>query len=286
MSPRLFPPPEPGARAGAAEPVSGLNKAFGDQFGSVAAQRSYLQLIVFPRSRAWRYQLNGKSGTTFMMNLLFELEFGQPFTTRVSVAESGNQHPHFALFQMVNAGLLSNALREKDAFDAVRAFPGLTLATVRNPYDRARSGFAYLCRSHDQADRRFLPERLRLNALTGFDWTRHPGTTEGFDRFLSYLEMVAAEFGAEALDPHWRPQALHIRPEILQPDLIGRTEALDQFAQQIAQRLNRPLPEQTGRLRTNRGENATGLALTPDQRARIATLYAADFDLFEYAIET
>lgn len=281
MNGALFPPADSPATP---PPLPGLKRAFGDRFGSVAAMRGFLQLIWFPRSRAWRYQLNGKSGTSFALNLLFELEFGHPFTTRVAASETGNQHPDFALFQQAEARLLSNPLRVKETWTAFRAFPGLTLATVRDPYARALSGFVYLCRSHAMGDRRFLSERLRLNALAGFDWDCHPDTAEGFERFLQYLRDQATAFGAETLDPHWRPQALHIRPEITRPDLIGRTEALDVFARAVAERLDRPLPAalRDQRLNVTGGGARAGDLYDAGRRRLVEEFYAEDFALFDY----
>lgn len=266
--------------------VEGLCDAFGTQFGSIAAMRSFLDLIWFPKSRAWRYQLNGKSGNSFVLELLFELEFGVPFTTWVDPAVTGNQHARFALFQVRDAGLYSNAMRENDTWQDFTSFSGLTLATVRDPYARALSGFFYLCRSHRLGDRRFLSERLRLNVLAKFNWDIHAGTAEGFDRFLCYLRDYADTVGSEALDAHWRPQVLHIRPDILRPDLIGRTEALGDFAVQVAKRLDRPLPARLDGFERNATDSAKqgGGFYTPERRHIVKTLYAQDFEIFGYAL--
>lgn len=204
-----------------------------------AAQR-FLQLIYFPSSYRWRYQLNGKSGNTFVLNLLFELEFGEKFTSRV--ANSGNQHPEFALFMLPSARLLANALSSSQALSSVLDFEDLSIATVRNPFDRARSGFTYLCRSHEAGDQRFLPERLRLNSLMQFDWETGPYTSKGFGKFLDYLTMMSESEGLESLDPHWLPQVLHIRPTLYKLDIIGRTENMASFAKDLAERLDQPLP--------------------------------------------
>lgn len=266
-------------------PVPALLRRYPDSFGSAMAARRFVQLIHFPPSRAWRYQLNGKSGSTYMLNLLFELEYGTPFTCHVDHAETGNQHPEFALFQLPQAGLWANAIQAGDKLGQFLNFPGLSLATVRNPFDRALSGFRYLCRSHRLGDRRFLAERLRLNALARFDWSRDGDTPAGFARFLGYLRDSAAAQGADSLDPHWMPQSLHLRPEIYRPDMVGRTEDLDSFARALARRLDRPLPD-LARLRRNSGDRDTRAIpadfLTPTCRALIEEVYEEDFELFEY----
>lgn len=279
MTAKLFPP----ARIEAPPTVvSDLLKAAPSAFPDAAAAKRFVQLIYFPASRRWRYQLNGKSGNTFVLNLLFELEFGTPFTCRLT--ETDNQHLDFALFQQPQARLLANVLSTGEDVSAVLEFPGLSLATVRDPFSRARSGFRYLCRSHEVGDRRFLPERLRLNGLAGFDWERDPLTTRGFGKFLGYLTMIAEAEGADALDPHWLPQHLHIRPNLYKPDLIGRTEDLAAFAAELAARLDRPLPELSG-LKSNATAHAGGGGAFYDDPAMahmVRALYAEDFRLFGY----
>ncbi|MFN4057757.1 MAG: sulfotransferase family 2 domain-containing protein [Roseinatronobacter sp.] len=258
---------------------------FGHEFSSVNALESYLKLIVQPPSGAWRYQFNGKSGNTFVLNLMFELEHGVPFTARVDPAETGNQHPDFALFAQVGAGLLVTALNYYPTVPAFNNFPGLRLATVRNPYQRAISGFHYLCRSHRIGDRRFLNERLRMMALAGLNFETMSHTAQGFARFLGYVRDYAATFGADAVDPHWRAQALHIRPQLYRPDILGRTEELDLFAAAVAARLGKPLLSDTTALRQNAGEHAQSVDWLQDPALRqvIEQVYAQDFELFDYA---
>ena len=74
-------------------PVTDLMAACPGAFGSVAAAQRFVQLIWFPPDRGWRYQLNGKSGNTFVLNLLFELEYGQPFSCHVAQAEGSGKKP-------------------------------------------------------------------------------------------------------------------------------------------------------------------------------------------------
>lgn len=264
--------------------VAELHAAFGTEFSSSRAIESYLKLIVQPPRGAWRYQLNGKSGNTFVLNLMFELEHGVPFTARVDPAETGNQHPDFALFAQVNAGLLVTALAYYPSLQDFTDFSGLRLATVRNPYHRAISGFRYLCRSHRLGDRRFLNERLRMMALAGLDFESMSDTAQGFGRFLGYVRDYAVSFGADAVDPHWRAQALHIRPHLFRPDILGRTEELDLFAAAVAARLDRPLLSDSRLLRKNASsELPTGAWLHhPELRKTIEQIYAQDFDLFDY----
>jgi hypothetical protein len=281
----LFPPRPMQAAEQTASLLAEMAAAVGGQFSSASAIKQYLKLIILPPSRAWRYQLNGKTGNTFTLNLLFELDHGHSFQGHVAPSETGNQHPHFALFAQVGTGLLDTALNRTESWQAFRDFPGLRLATVRNPYQRAVSGFRYLCRSHEVGDRRFLPERLRLMALTGFDFERDHGTVQGFDRFLRYIQDFADTFGADAVDPHWRSQALHIRPDLYRPDIVGRTEEMASFAAEVARRLGRPLVSDLAQLNCNPSTSGVqgDLLSSAHVRRRIEQIYADDFTLFEYS---
>ncbi len=258
-----------------------------EAFDSETAVARYLKLIVCPPSRRWRYQLNGKSGNTYALNLLFEIEYGCPFTAALDQAGSGNLHPDFALFQLVSAGLLSTLSKLGDPIEEIDAFPGLSLATVRNPWTRIVSAFFYLCRSHEVGDRRFLPERIRLNALCQFDWEKDTNTVRGFEKFVDYIDIVARDLGPDALDAHWLPQALHIRPDLYRPDIIGRTEALDRFAEEVQDALDVEQRVPVSRLRTNRrpGHGIDVAEFVSSSRVQeiVRRIYAEDFGRFGYS---
>lgn len=258
-----------------------------DVFDNPAAAARYLKLIFFPPSRRWRYQLNGKSGNTFVLNLLFEIEFGGPFTCRVDPSSSGNQHPDFALFQLADAGLLSNAFGAGDGMKDIEDFPGLSLATVRDPWTRIVSAFLYLCRSHELGDTRFLAERIRLNALCRFDWNADRNTAVGFRKFAEYIDLITREFGPDMLDAHWLPQARHIRPDLYRPDILGRTEALDAFADEVQDALGVTPRIPPSRLRNNArgGPRIDTGDFTSDPRVRaiVRRVYEEDFDRFGYS---
>lgn len=279
MHPRLFPPRDgPIVKTRA---IARLTERHPAAFPSIDAAQRYLTHWWFPASRRWRYQLNGKSGNTYALALLFRLEFGVPFTARV-VTEA-NQHPDFALFQQVDAGLLSNAARAGDRLPDVIRFPGLTLATVRNPYARAFSAYRYLCRSHRVGDRRFLRERIRLNALQGFDWETDPDRPAGFVKFLRYVAEIKETCPTAEIDAHWLPQVLHIQPTVLRPDVIGRTEDMARFAAEVVDRLAPGTAVPLDSLPRNEGAGDLSAAYAEAEAARlVADIYAEDFDRFGY----
>lgn len=261
--------------------------AHSDHFDSGMAAARYLNLIFFPPSRRWRYQLNGKSGTTFVLNLLFEIEYGCRFTAQVDPAMTGNQHPDFAVFQLPHSGLLANAIEAGDSVEDIDTFAGLSLATVRNPWTRILSAFFYLCRSHEIGDKRFLAERIRLNALCRFDWDADRNTATGFAKFVDYIDIMTKELGVDSLDAHWLPQARHIRPDLYRPTILGRTENLRAFSDALQDALHVEKRVALDALRGNKQKGSkkdiSNFFAQPRTKTTIRKLYEEDFDIFKYS---
>ena len=87
------------------------------------------------------------------------------------------------------------------------------------------------------------------------------------------------------MDSHFRPQVLNILPDVFRPDLIGRCEDLPGFFAQIAERLDRPVPEgalEARALNVQKIPNRDQFD-TPGLRQRVADVFAADYDQFNYS---
>ncbi|MEM6739928.1 MAG: sulfotransferase family 2 domain-containing protein [Pseudomonadota bacterium] len=257
--------------------------AHGAAFRNEEALTQWFRFILLPASGAWAFKPNGKTGTTSLLHALFELEFGVPLT--VSHHEPDGILEDHAVHCLAEARVFSplTALRGAPcALDVLEK--ALRLTIVRHPLSRALSAFRYLCRADARAVSRFLRERLRMNAITGFDWQRDPDTPDGFRRFLDFVAHELEHQASLPLDWHIGPQVLNVRPEIFQPDLVGRTEDVPAFLAEIAARLDRPLPE---RLRRAAPRNRAAMR-PPDWagdralQARVAQVFAADFDAFGY----
>ena len=255
-----------------------------DTFASRDAAAAYLGHIFMPHSRRWAYCGNGKSGTSSTKRFLFELEFGARLTVSLTLPSD------------INPDVASHHLSNADVFRPLSAMPQglellkntLRLTTVRHPATRALSAFFYLCRSNDEAHPWFARDRLRINALVGFDWHKDPRSATGFKKFLHYIEQTIDTGGADTVNPHWRPQVANIKPEILRPHLVGRTENLEHFYRAVAERLNVALAADWQAPVANREPRtaAREALLTPDATALITRIYRADFETFGYSPET
>lgn len=243
----------------------------------------FLDYIFTPADKSWAYLPSGKTGTSSTLAFLFHLTTGHPLTAHLQQVSGMNpdQAAHELHRTQVFCSLLARGDRSKPASILQET---LKLATVRNPLDRAISGFRYLCQADAQGMMQFYTDRVRMSALTGFDWTRHRDTAEGFERFLDYLRIELVHHADRPVDSHFRPQVLNIRPALFQPDLLGRCEDMGAFFTAIADRLERNLPE--GALSAaprNRGigpaqfDQVSGAA-----RRLVAEIFAEDYDTFGY----
>lgn len=232
--------------------------------------------VTVPASHRWIYTGNAKTGGSSVRRFLFEMEFGVPLTA--ALASPMDFNPDLVSQSLAAAGvfrplsMIPNGLAVLDA--------GLRLTTARHPVGRALSSFNYLCRSHDAASPRLADDRLRMNALVGFDWTADCDTAQGFAKFLDYVRQTDAEHATWTADPHLRPQVRNVLPRVTRPAIIGRTEDLPAFCHAVADALNQPLPADWTEPRSNQQtyQTAPDTLLTKSNRALLRDVFAADFD--------
>lgn len=256
---------------------------FRAQFGNAAMVQNYLMTTYVPASRRWVYKTNAKAGSSSILAFLFALEFGVRFTAHLT---SGKDHnPDTALHQMREAHVFEPVLNLPDVTDIAGFLSETpTFTVVRDPAQRVLSAFFYLCSSDKQGSEKFLRDRIRLSALTGFDWTVHSRTPEGFRRFLEFIAIETENENVVAVNNHWRPQWRNVQVDLLKPDLIGRVEDLDGFFRELCTLLNRPFPECISEERRNT-QSKPDVSLffkDPMSKSLIRSLFQRDYDVFGY----
>ncbi|QDL94702.1 transposase (plasmid) [Paroceanicella profunda] len=278
-APSLCPPPVPAADQSRA--VAATRRAFPGHFPDAAAAAGFLFQVILPPSRRWGFISVGKNASSTTLRLLFRAEFGCDMTVQATPAHDIN--PAAALHMLVEHGVFTRAAWQGlSAPDLLGARgPGERICVVREPFDRAVSGFRYLCRSHRARSLWFARDRFRMNAALGFDWSRHPDTAEGFRLFLRYIAWQVETEGRDAVDAHWRPQATFIKPEVFRPTLTGRMEDMAGYCRSLSERLGGPPPDTD--IRENRQPDPQQ-ALRTDREARrlCEALYAIDYEAFGY----
>lgn len=146
---------------------------------------------------------------------------------------------------------------------------------VRHPERRACSSFTNLLEGErNRAIDPHLPFLERMGYSPGGNRTRN------FDVFLEYVELSLAT-DRYWTDPHFRPQTLNLRADVLRYSFIGRVERMDRDLRDLEAMLGVSVPSALEAVtRHNRSE--TAYVPTPAQLLRIRDLYAMDFEAFEY----
>ncbi len=96
-----------------------------------------------------------------------------------------------------------------------------------------------------------------------------------FDEFLTAIEMQ----DPQTMDQHWRPQHLVLMMDVMSYDFIGKLENISADMDRIREEAGLPNVPLLHRNKISRG---AGYEITAQQRQRIETLYAKDFEVFGY----
>ena len=144
---------------------------------------------------------------------------------------------------------------------------------VRDPYARLLS--AYLDKVGYKQD----------PAAEVFDHYRRdradPDTSVSFAEFIAWLEAGRDRIGQ--WNPHWRPMARLLRPDLIAYDLIGRLETFEADFAVLSARIGQsPAAAVVAVPHLTRAADRLAEFYTPALRDRVATLYAEDFAAFNY----
>ncbi|WP_323763708.1 sulfotransferase family 2 domain-containing protein [Marinovum sp.] len=253
------------------------------QFQTVGEMQNFLMATYVPVDRSWVYKTNAKAGSSSVLSFLFALEFGVSFSVKLQTTADHN--PDTALHQMRAAHVFQPVLN-LPGIDNIPEFLAKTFSftVVREPARRVLSSFRYICQSNEKQSEKLLRDRIRLSALTGFDWDWHPGTIDGFQRFLEFIQVESEQEGIVSVNNHWRPQWRNTQIDLLKPDLVGRLEAMPAFYRDLCKALDRPLPKELVADIRNRQPSGDSNTFLADSKCRqlIRDIYARDYELFGY----
>lgn len=240
-----------------------------------------LARICLPASERWAYAVLPKAATTTTLSLLFEAEFGVPFTAKATMPTDPN--PDTGLHTLMQHNIFTTALKLPRSLPDLAEDPRLErIAVVRHPEARAASAFEYVCHSNEEAKWFFFPDRAKMSALFGLNFETMARTSAGFVRFLEYVAADLATNPAFAVNFHWRPQARLVFPDLFKPTLVGKVEAYDGFRRALFERLGRPDPGATPFLNSRPSDDRSHLFADPAARRLVREIYAADYEAFGY----
>lgn len=254
-----------------------------EHFESRQAHDAFFSNLITPKSGRWAFVSTGKTATSSALDLLFSLEFGFPNSVSLNDPSDLNHDPQ--THRCVNHGIF-RVLRQRADLVSFHDYLDQTLrvATVRHPANRLWSAFRYICRSDREKHPMFLADRLKMCAVVGFDWTKHPETKDGLVRFLDYISYICEQTVGLGLNNHWQPQWMVVRPTFFRPDIVGRAEQPDQFARDLITRLDGdPNLVPLRRNQSMAAENQLPAFFhDPEVRCPLARIYEGDFQAFGY----
>lgn len=242
--------------------------------------RNWMKSTYAPPDLSWVFKTNAKAASSSTLAYLFQLHFGAPLN--VGLQTPADPNPDTAAHRLRDAHVFRSLLDHEGVEDVAETLATtFTFAVVRHPAKRALSAFRYICQANDAGSEKFLRDRLRLSALTGFDWGKHPGTQDGFIRFLNFIKSETPNAAITPVNTHWRPQVMNVQPGFLKPDLLGKTEDLPSFFNALSDHFGKPPQEVPHK---NAQPHPDGPDFLSDKIAKnlISQIYAADFESFGY----
>ncbi len=261
----------PLARQGRADAVERFWAEYQDKFTNKAAMVRFLDSLSLPSTGAWAYARIPKTGTHSVLDALHQLEFGYPLTTKVTLPNniSSNMAPHM----LDEAGVFMSPLQSHHTSETLRA--AMRFTVIREPVARAMSSFRYLCKSHELASRQLAPVRLRLTAMTGFNWDTHVNTPIGLEKMVIFVAESLANPGFK-LDRHIAPQSTSLPRDFFQPYMTGRTEELPRFLDNLADEFGIASTHRSRFAMRNAATGPDTFAVTRRLRQTIEDAYAED----------
>jgi hypothetical protein len=249
-----------------------------DEFSSTQQAHKFLENIIVPPTFRWAFSKNAKTATTSAVHFLFKQEFDVPLNASwinpndVNTSAAGHNLDTYSRGIFRPLAYVDHSL---NIFENT-----LRLVTARHPVTRAKSSFSYICKTQEFKHIYFSMDRALMCAIVGFDWEVDIYTAKGFEKFLDYISIVRDEYGIEQVDGHWKPQVSIVKPRVFKPDIIGRTENMEAFYKEVAERLGEPLAAETQQVSHNaQAEKAENEVLfTPNTLRKIEEVYAEDFE--------
>lgn len=148
---------------------------------------------------------------------------------------------------------------------------------VRDPVARAVSAFRNFFLDQDN-----IARHKHLGPMRAHGFDPAAAAERNFDVFLDYVAHTLA-IDPLRCDTHWRLQVDNIAFNDLTFDMIGRVETYNADIGRAFAAIGRPdFPPTTLLTQRHNPSRPSDFAATPPQRARIAEIYAADYEAFHY----
>ena len=147
---------------------------------------------------------------------------------------------------------------------------------VRHPEKRAISAFKNFF-----VDRANLSAPRHIRALSTMGYDPEGDVSRNFDIYLDYVsECFAADL--QLTDRHFRKQTLNIGLGVVGYDFIGRVEQLDSDLRKVFEIAGVGYSGEPSSVKVRNSSGRSAFSPDTGQRRRLQSLYADDYEAFEY----
>ncbi len=198
-------------------------------------------------------------------------------TTQLLYAYSNNGQTYKGNVHRANRGIFPARYHWPTIKPVLQAQSAYTFTFVRHPEKRAHSAFRNFF-----VDATNIARHKHMQPIISHGYDAARDTSYNFDVFLDY---VAHTFEVDALrcDTHWRLQTLNIGWGRISFDHIGKVETYNADLRQVFDAVGKTdFPPAALLERRFNATEAKVMPVTPAQRRKIESLYAADYAAFEY----
>jgi predicted nucleic acid-binding Zn-ribbon protein len=193
-----------------------------------------------------------------------------------SITDSAESNPDQVVHELHKVAPHLTGLSSEELSEALTSDSYFRFAVVRNPYKRIFSAWQ---------SKLLLQEPQQVGPYLQRDFFHQPlrNADDIALAFEGFLEHLASQEAPSYWDQHWTPQAVLLRPDLINYSKLVKIEESAQLSKALSERLGEYVPDPFAERRAN--ESLVPYLpefVTERSASLIRILYAEDFDVFGY----
>lgn len=193
-----------------------------------------------------------------------------------SITDSAESNPDQVVHELHKVAPHVTGLSVEELSEVLASDSYFRFAVVRNPYKRIFSAWQ---------SKLLLQEPQQVGPYLQKDFFHQPlrNAADIALAFEGFLEHLASQEAPSYWDQHWTPQAILLRPDLINYSKLVKIEESAQLSKALSERLGEYVPDPFAERRANESLIPYLPAFVTERSASlIRTLYAEDFDVFGY----
>ncbi|MGF6319118.1 glycoside hydrolase family 99-like domain-containing protein [Pseudomonas frederiksbergensis] len=193
-----------------------------------------------------------------------------------SITDSAESNPDQVVHELHKVAPHLTGLSSEELSEALTSDSYFRFAVVRNPYKRIFSAWQ---------SKLLLQEPQQIGPYLQRDFFHQPlrNSDDIALAFEGFLEHLASQEAPSYWDQHWTPQAVLLRPDLINYSKLVKIEESAQLSKALSERLGEYVPDPFAERRANESLIPYLPEFVTERSASlIRILYAEDFDVFGY----